>query len=186
MRTRLYSNKRFCLCFHTENLREDGDSARVPSLSSFREDTPKTLSPKAFVFHSNCLFTLVRSRHIFGEGRRKAQLAKMSQEMPDIQPFPDITFRLFLSRGVLYCFASFRNLQRMHNISPPPLSDSTLFFSFALDGLSASEASCFVSEIQSRASFPSEACALSRPSSSASAAPQLFLRNSLALFVNNG
>lgn len=45
----------------TENLREDADSERVPSLSSFQEDTPKTLSlrplysPHIAYLHSRCL-----------------------------------------------------------------------------------------------------------------------------------
>ncbi len=96
--------------------------------------------------------------------------------------FSSFAVSYIASQALGICPTGFNPNQRMHNISPPPLSDSTLFFAFAFDGLSASEASCFVSEIQCRASFPSEACALLRPSP-ASAAPQLFPRNSSALLI---
>lgn len=80
----------------------------MPSLSSFREDTPKTLSlrplysPHIAYLHSRC-------RYIFGEKRTETQLEKKSQEIDGIWPFPYVTFGRFLSRYLLCSIASLRN-----------------------------------------------------------------------------
>jgi len=70
-----------------ENLREDGDSELVPSLSSFREDTPKTLSPRP-LYSPHIAYLHSQCRYICVEKRTETQLEKKSQEIDDIWPFP--------------------------------------------------------------------------------------------------
>jgi len=107
--------------------------------------------PKAFVFPSYCLFTFSVSLYLCGEKDGNATREEIARNRWHLA-----VSSLAISSPQEFCPARFNPNQWMHNISPPPLSDSTLFFAFALDGLSASEASCFVSEIQSRASFLNE------------------------------
>lgn len=84
----------------TENLREDGDSERVPSLSSSREDTPKTLSLRP-LYSSHIAYLHSQYLCIFVE-KRGEQFEEISLEIHDIQPFPYMKCSPFpLSRSLM-------------------------------------------------------------------------------------